>query len=238
MIRLGVNIDHVATIRQARGTAYPSILEAARLAAAGGADQITIHLREDRRHIQDEDVRVLKNEIQLPLNLEMAAVDEITAIALNVKPDSATLVPERREEQTTECGLDVVALFQMISPNIESLRKGGITVSLFIDPEEEQVRAAIELKVPLIELHTGPYSAAKNMLTRDRELGRLRRAARLAKKGGLKVAAGHGLHYENTKTLLEAVPEIEELNIGHAIVARAIFVGMEQAVKEMKGLLI
>lgn len=238
MIRLGVNIDHVATIRQARGTSYPNLLSAAKLAQAGGADQITIHLREDRRHIQDEDVRILKTEITLPLNLEMAAVDEITAVATRIQPNSATLVPERREERTTERGVDLVTEFQIVSPHVEMLKKAGIAVSLFIDPEEEQVSAATELRVSAVELHTGPYSIATNMITRDRELERIRRCARLAKKRGLRVAAGHGLNYENTKTLVKAVPEIEELNIGHAIVARAIFVGLDRAVKEMKELLI
>lgn len=238
MIRLGVNIDHVATIRQARATAYPNLLAAARLAQAGGADQITVHLREDRRHIQDEDVRILKTEIQLPLNLEMAAVDGITSIATRVLPYSATLVPERRLEQTTERGLDLAMEFQVVSPHVERLKKAGIVVSLFIDPEEEQVRAATELRVSAVEFHTGSYSIATNMVTRDHELERIRRSARLAKKMGLKVAAGHGLHYENIKTLVKAVPEIEELNIGHAIVARAIFVGLEKAVAEMKILLL
>lgn len=237
MIRLGVNIDHVATIRQARGTNYPSVLAAARQAQAGGADQITVHLREDRRHIQDSDLRVLKSEIDLPLNLEMAAVDEIAAVASQVLPASATLVPERRAEQTTERGLDLITEFQIISPYVEKLKNAGIVVSLFIDPEEEQVRAAFELKVSTVELHTGAYSNATNIVTRDHELERLRRTARLAKELKLKVAAGHGLHYENTKALIKSVPEIEELNIGHAIVARAIFVGLDNAVKEMKELL-
>jgi len=237
MIRLGVNIDHVATIRQARNTPYPDILAAAKLAQAGGADQITVHLREDRRHIQDEDVRLLRHEIRLPLNLEMAAVDDITEVAIRVRPKSATLVPERRLELTTERGLDLVEEFQPISPYIQKLKKNGIEVSLFIDPEEEQVRAAHELQVSTVEFHTGAFAAATNMLTRDQELGKLRRAARLAKERGLKVAAGHGLHYENTKTLIKTVPEIGELNIGHAIVARAILVGLENAVREMKELL-
>ncbi len=237
MIRLGVNIDHVATIRQARQTRYPDLLAAAQQAEASGADQITVHLREDRRHIQDEDVRILKNEIRLPLNLEMAATKDITAVAIKIQPYSATLVPEKRHEQTTERGLDLAMEFQVVSPHVEALKKAGIMVSLFIDPEEEQVRAATELRVSAVELHTGPYSLAMNMLTRDRELERIRRCARLAKKMGLKVAAGHGLHYENTKTLVKAVPEIEELNIGHAIIARAIFVGLGNAVREMKELL-
>jgi pyridoxine 5-phosphate synthase len=238
MIRLGVNIDHVATIRQARGTRYPDLLSAARLAQTGGADQITIHLREDRRHIQDEDVRILKNEGALPLNLEMAAVPEIAAIAATIGPYSVTFVPEKREEKTTERGVDLVTEFQLVSPHVEALKKAGIAVSLFIDPDEEQVNAATELRVSAVELHTGPYSIATNIVTRDQELERIRRSARLARKRGLKVAAGHGLNYENTKTLVKTVPEIEELNIGHAIVARAIFVGLDHAVKEMKDLLI
>ncbi len=238
MIRLGVNIDHVATIRQARGTAYPDILAAARLAQAGGADQITVHLREDRRHIQDGDLRILRSELSLPLNMEMAAVKDITEVALRTRPATATLVPERREEQTTERGLNLVSEYQIISPTVEKLKKGGIAVSLFIDPFEDQVRAASELKAHAVELHTGLYAGATNMLTRDKELEKIRRASRLAKGLGLKVAAGHGLHYENTGPLIKAVPEIEELNIGHAVVARAIFVGLDIAVKEMKELLI
>lgn len=237
MIRLGVNIDHVATIRQARGTAYPDVLAAGRLAQAGGADQITVHLREDRRHIQNEDLKVLRTELNLPINLEMAAVSEITEIALRTRPYSATLVPEKREERTTESGIDLVREFQLIGPCIEKLKKGGIVVSLFIDPAEEQVNAAHELKAQAVELHTGAYAAATNMLTRDKELEKLRRTARLARTKGLKVAAGHGLHYENTKPLVTAVPEIEELNIGHAIIARAVFVGLDNAVREMKELL-
>ena len=237
MIRLGVNIDHIATIRQARGTSYPNILAAGRLAQAGGADQITVHLREDRRHIQNDDVRVLRSELSLPMNLEMAAVNEITEIALRTRPYSATLVPEKREEQTTESGIDLVREFQIIEPYIEKLKKGHIIVSLFIDTDEEQVRAASALKAQAIELHTGPYASATNILTRDKELEKIRRAARLAKTMGLKVAAGHGLHYENTRPLVKAVPEIEELNIGHAIIARAVFVGLDNAVREMKELL-
>jgi len=237
MIRLGVNIDHVATLRQARKTSYPNVLDAARLVKLGGADQLTIHLREDRRHIQENDLVILKREIDLPLNLEMAAVDEITAIALTVLPTSVTLVPERRQEQTTERGLNLMSEHQIVSPCIEKLKKAGIIVSLFIDPEEEEIRAASELKVDAVELHTGPYALAHDLTSLEHETERIKRAAELAKKRKLKVAAGHGLHYENTKSLIQAVPDIEELNIGHAIVARAIFVGLEKAVSEMKSLL-
>lgn len=237
MTLLGVNIDHVATIRQARKTPYPDILEAAKLAQKGGADQITVHLREDRRHIQDEDLKVLRYNLSVPMNLEMAAVHEITTIALKIRPQTATLVPERRDEQTTERGLDLVTEFQIVRPHIEKLKENKIAVSLFIDPHEEQIKAAAELKVAAVELHTGPYSLVDNIISRDRELERLRRSARLAQKLKLKVAAGHGLHYENVATLLRAVPEIEELNIGHSIVARSVFVGLENAVCEMKALL-
>lgn len=237
MILLGVNIDHVATIRQARKTAYPDILEAAKLAEKGGADQITVHLREDRRHIQDADLKTLRYNLTVPMNLEMAAVDEITDIALKIRPQTATLVPERREEQTTERGLDLVTEFQIVRKHIEKLKENKVAVSLFIDSEEEQVKAASELRVAAVEIHTGPYSLVDNIISRDRELEHIRRAARLAQKLKLKVAAGHGLHYENIATLLRAVPEIEELNIGHSIVARAILVGLDNAVNEMKALL-
>ena len=237
MIRLGVNIDHVASLRQARKTPYPDILEAARLAKAGGADQITVHLREDRRHIQDKDLIVLKKNIDLPLNLEMAAVDEIVAIAIKISPASVTIVPEKRQEQTTESGLDLAREFQSVAPRVERLKKAQINVSLFIEPDEEQVRAAHELRVSAVEFHTGPYALRTSVTSIEHELERIRRTAILAKDRKLKVAAGHGLHYENTKIFVRAVPEIEELNIGHSIVARAIFVGLEKAVREMKDLL-
>lgn len=237
MVLLGVNIDHVATIRQARKTPYPDILEAAKLAQAGGADQVTVHLREDRRHIQDEDLKRIRHNISVPMNLEMACVDEICDIAIKLKPNTATLVPERRQEQTTERGLDLITEFEIIRPRMMKLKENGIGVSLFIDPEEEQVKAAAELKAFAVEFHTGAFALAGNIISVDRELERIRRSARLAKKVNLKAAAGHGLHYENTPVLLRAVPEIEELNIGHAIVARAVFVGLENAVREMKELL-
>jgi pyridoxine 5-phosphate synthase len=237
MILLGVNIDHVAAIRQARKTPYPDILEAAKLAQKGGADQITVHLREDRRHIQDEDLKLIRRGISVPLNLEMACVEEICNIAVKVRPKTATLVPERREEQTTERGLDLITEFEIVRPHIARLKENGIGVSLFIDPEEEQVKAASELKVHAVELHTGPFALAGNIISVERELERIKRSARLARKMNLKTAAGHGLHYENTPVLLRAVPEIEELNIGHAVVARAIFVGLENAVREMKEIL-
>ncbi len=237
MVLLGVNIDHVAAVRQARKTPYPDILQAARLACKGGADQITVHLREDRRHIQDEDLKVIRYNISVPLNLEMAPIDEICEIAVKLHPDTATLVPERREEQTTERGLDLITEFEIVKRYAERLANNGIVVSLFIDPEEEQVRAASELKVQAIEFHTGPFSLANNIVSIEQELERIKRSSCLAKRLKLKVVAGHGLHYENTPILLQAVPEIEELNIGHSIVARAIFVGLENAVKEMKELL-
>jgi pyridoxine 5-phosphate synthase len=238
MIKLGVNIDHIATIRQARGTPYPDILEAARLAKAGGADQITIHLREDRRHIQDADVYLLRREIDLPLNLEMAAVQEITDIARQVLPKTVTLVPEKRQEQTTESGLNISADYDKLKKHIRSLKEKDIQVSLFIDPLVEDIRASADLEVETIEFHTGAYALALDETKIGQEMERLKTAAVLAKKAGLRVVAGHGLHYQNTRRLIQEVPEIEEVNIGHAIVARAVFIGLERAVREMKYLLV
>ncbi len=237
MVQLGVNIDHIATIRQARGTAYPSILEAANLAIAGGADQITVHLREDRRHIQDADVYELRAGIAIPLNLEMAAVDEIVQIAVNLKPQICTLVPEKREEQTTESGLYLSQDFDLLQSQIKKLQTAGIQVSLFIDPNIEDVKAAQQLKVEVVEFHTGPYALAQTPESRKKEIYSLKQALSVAKDANLKVAAGHGLNYENTSELIQSIPEIEELNIGHAIVARAVFIGLEEAVREMRRLL-
>ncbi|MFH1873707.1 MAG: pyridoxine 5'-phosphate synthase [Pseudomonadota bacterium] len=238
MLRLGVNIDHVATIRQARGTSYPNILEAAKLACLGGADQITVHLREDRRHIQDADVYELKSALKkIPLNLEMAAVDEIVKIALNLKPQICTLVPEKRQEQTTESGLNLIKDFNLLQSALKTIQAAKIQVSLFIEPNLEDVRAAKELKAEIVEFHTGPYALAIDAALKKKELEKIKKAACLAKQARLKVAAGHGLHYENTTELIQTVPEIEELNIGHAIVARAVFIGLEGAVREMKELL-
>lgn len=234
---LGINIDHVATIRQARGTSYPSVLQAAHLAISGGADQITIHLREDRRHIQDKDVYDLKKAISAPLNLEMAAEDEIVDIALDAKPAIATLVPEKRQELTTEGGLDCISNKQKLLEVIKRLAGGGIVVSLFIDPEKKQIEMARELNAAAVELHTGTYCGMAGGAGQKTELEKLKDAARLAKGLGLKVSAGHGLNYDNAAGVVSHIPEIVEYNIGHAIVARAVFVGLKKAVEEMASIM-
>jgi len=228
-MKLHVNVDHVATLRQQRDTRYPDPVWAASLCELAGADGITVHLREDRRHIQERDVRVLRQTVRGVLNLEMAATDEMVAIARELAPDVVTLVPEKRQERTTEGGLDVKA--PSLARAISAL--GPIPVSLFIDPTEEAVRAARELGAPRIELHTGDYCEKWQPLHGyDEELARLQRAARLGGELGLHVAAGHGLDYANVAPVA-AIDEITELNIGHAIVARAVLVGMERAVREM-----
>jgi pyridoxine 5-phosphate synthase len=227
--RLGVNVDHVATVRQARRSAYPDPVEAAMLAERAGADQITVHLREDRRHIQDRDVDILRKTVVTSLNLEMAGNQEMVGFALKLHPDTVTFVPERREELTTEGGLDVVAHREQLSRFIRLLKDSDIRVSLFIDPDLEQVRAAHKLDVHAIELHTGRYAEAR---TKKEELARIRDAAKLGSKLGLMIAAGHGLHYKNLGDLV-AITEIEELNIGHSIVSRALMSGMEAAVRDM-----
>jgi pyridoxine 5-phosphate synthase len=235
-MKLHVNIDHVATLRQARGTAYPDPLWAASLVELAGGDGITVHLREDRRHIQDRDVRLLRQSVRGVLNLEMAATDEMVAIAREVKPDVVTLVPEKREERTTEGGLDVVGARAGIARAIETLVGAGIPVSLFIDPSEEAVQASRELGAPRIELHTGDYCEAWRPVADARlraERARLERSAARGAELGLHVAAGHGLDYVNVGAVA-AIIEIEELNIGHAIIARAVLVGMKHAVKEMR----
>ncbi|MCB9728587.1 MAG: pyridoxine 5'-phosphate synthase [Deltaproteobacteria bacterium] len=234
--RLGVNVDHVATIRQARGTRYPDPVTTAAMAELAGADQITVHLREDRRHIQDRDLRILKETVQTRLNLEMAATDEMVGIALALGPDSVTLVPEKREEQTTEGGLDVVAQESALRAVCDALMDADIVVSLFIDPETAQIDAASRLGVQVVEIHTGDYAEADDDETHEDELRRIERAAEHAAASGLVVAAGHGLDYVNVADIA-AIPEIEELNIGHSIVARAVLVGFERAVREMKDLL-
>ncbi len=233
MIRLGVNIDHVATVRQARRAAEPDPVAAAVLALLGGADGITVHLREDRRHIQERDVRVLREVVSNRLNLELAAVDSVLAIALQVRPDEATLVPEKRAELTTEGGLDVVAHETTVGPVVRRLQDAGIEVSLFIDPDEAQIEAAVHLGVPAIEIQTARYSEARTLEDRAREVEALRAAATFAGTRGLHVHLGHGLNYTNLAPVV-ALPGIEELNIGHSIVARAVLVGMERAVREMK----
>jgi pyridoxine 5-phosphate synthase len=234
--RLGVNVDHVATLRQSRRTPYPDPVAAAVLAEMGGADQITIHLREDRRHIQERDLQVLRKTVSTRLNLEMAATQEMVKIAYEVKPDVATLVPERREELTTEGGLDVVGAREIVRKVVKTLRDAEIEVSLFIDPDLDQVKAAHRAEAQVVEFHTGRYCDARLASDRRRELGRVVDACKAAAKLGLKVAAGHGLNYQNVLPVA-AIPEIEELNIGHSIVGRAVLVGFERAVREMKDLL-
>ncbi|HYI03067.1 pyridoxine 5'-phosphate synthase [Hyalangium sp.] len=230
--RLGVNVDHVATLRQARRTTYPDPVTAAALAELAGAQQITIHLREDRRHIQDRDLRILRDTCQTLLNLEMAATAEMVKIAYEYKPDVVTLVPERREELTTEGGLDVGGQREQVAKIIKNLKDGEITVSLFIDPDLDQVRAAHKVDADRIELHTGRYCEARNERERGRELSRIVDAAKSAAKLGMSVAAGHGLNYDNVQPIAR-IREIDELNIGHAIVGRAVLVGFERAVREM-----
>jgi pyridoxine 5-phosphate synthase len=230
--RMSVNVDHVATLRQARRTTYPDPVTAAALAELAGAQQITIHLREDRRHIQDRDLRILRETCQTLLNLEMAATAEMVKIAYEYKPDVVTLVPERREELTTEGGLDVGGQRDHVAKIIKNLKDGEITVSLFIDPDLDQVRAAHKVDADRIELHTGRYCEARNERERARELSRIVDAAKAAAKLGMSVAAGHGLNYDNVQPIAR-IREIDELNIGHAIVGRAVLVGFERAVREM-----
>jgi pyridoxine 5-phosphate synthase len=233
MIRLGVNIDHVATVRQARRAAEPDPVAAAVLALLGGADGITVHLREDRRHIQDRDVRLLRQVVANRLNLELSVADAIVAIACEVKPDEATLVPERREELTTEGGLDVVAHQQSVSKAMQQLTQSGIEVSLFIDPDSRQIELAHILGAKAVEIQTARYSEARTPADRQRELEALRVATEVARQLGLHVHLGHGLNYENVGQVAR-LAGVEELNIGHSIVARAVLVGMERAVREMK----
>jgi pyridoxine 5-phosphate synthase len=231
-IRLGVNIDHVATVRQARRGIEPGPVTAAVLALLGGADGITVHLREDRRHIQDRDVRALKPFVPR-LNLEMAVADEIVAIACEVQPHEATLVPEKREELTTEGGLDVVANEKPVAKAVERLLKAGITVSLFIDPDIQQIDVSKALGAQAVEIQTARYSEAKSPGEVARELDALKTAAAHARDRGLAVHAGHGLNYDNVQAVAR-IPGMQELNIGHSIVSRAVLVGMERAVREMK----
>ncbi len=235
MAKLGVNIDHVATLRQARGVAYPDPLEAAHAAEAGGADGITVHLREDRRHIQDADVVALRRSLRIGLNLEMAATDEMVAIALHVRPDDVCLVPERRAEITTEGGLDVVGQRAALVSVVRRLAEGGLRVSLFIDPDAAQIDASCDLGAAAVELHTGRYCEPLTTEGIAAELAQLRAAAVHALGRGLVVNAGHGLRYDNV-TPIAALPGIDTLNIGHSVVARAVFVGMEAAVAEMRAL--
>jgi pyridoxine 5-phosphate synthase len=231
-VLLGVNIDHVATVRQARGTTYPSVIDAARVAEEAGADSITVHLREDRRHIQDEDVQVLCRDTKTRINLEMAVTGEMLVIALRNRPADVCLVPEKREELTTEGGLDVAANKALIGAAVARLELAGISTSLFIDPDPLQLDAARDVGARIVELHTGTYADAGGQ-EQPGELRRLRSACEYGHRLGLHINAGHGLHYENVLAVAR-LPHMVELNIGHAIVARSIFVGLDSAVKEMR----
>ncbi|MBQ3032771.1 MAG: pyridoxine 5'-phosphate synthase [Deferribacterales bacterium] len=229
---LGVNIDHVATLRQARGGIEPEPVEAAIIAENSGADGITVHLREDRRHIQDADLYGIKKIIKIPLNLEMACSNDIVSIALDVKPHMCTLVPEKRQEITTEGGLDAVGLYDTVSATVKALKDGGIKVSLFIEPDEVQIDAAAKMGAEYIEIHTGRYSLEKGQAM-DMELNRIKNATAYALGKGLKVNAGHGLNYINTAPIA-SIPGISELNIGHSIISKSVFLGLDKAVAEMK----
>lgn len=236
MTRLGVNVDHVATIRQARGGTEPDPVTAAALAELAGACGITVHLREDRRHIQDRDVRLLRQTVQTSLNLEMAATDEMVGIALDILPDFVTLVPEKREELTTEGGLDVSLHRNLIKKQIGLLHQGGISVSLFIDPDLEQVKAAHRVGADFIEIHTGSYCEAQGEPMRRQELDKVENALRAGRKLNLGVNAGHGLNYQNVRAVA-SMNGFHEFNIGHSIISRAVLVGMERAVREMVDLI-
>lgn len=233
MPTLGVNIDHIATIRQARRTVEPDPVAASVLAELGGADGITVHLREDRRHIQDRDVRLLRQTVRTHLNLEMAATDEMVAIALDIKPDYVTLVPEKREEVTTEGGLDIAGQTERIAEIVDKLQSSSIPVSLFIDATCAQIEASVKVKAQFIELHTGQYAEADNEISRAQELAVLAKGCEQAIASGLRVNAGHGLTYWNVYPIA-CIPGMEELNIGHTIISRAALVGIERAVREMK----
>ena len=236
-IDLGINIDHIATLRNARGTTYPDPIAAALQAEEAGADAITLHLREDRRHIKDADVEAIRPLLRTRMNLESAVTAEMIDFACRIRPHDVCLVPERREEVTTEGGLDVVRYFAQVQAAVAQLTAQGIRVSLFIDPEADQIQAAIEAGTPVIELHTDQYADARDLQEQQRQFVRVQSASALAVGRGLKVNAGHGLHYTNAQAIA-AIPDITELNIGHAIVAHAVFVGWQAAVREMKALLV
>jgi pyridoxine 5-phosphate synthase len=236
-IDLGINIDHVATLRNARGTVYPDPLKAALLAEEAGADAITLHLREDRRHIKDADVELIRPQLHTRMNLESAVTQEMIDFACRIKPQDVCLVPERREEVTTEGGLDVVRYFAEVSAAVRQLQAEGIRVSLFIDPDAAQIQAASEAGAPVIELHTGRYADAHDVQLQQNELKRIEAAVTAGIRHGLKVNAGHGLHYTNVQAIA-AIPDIAELNIGHAIVAHAVFAGWQNAVREMKAIMV
>lgn len=235
MVQLGINIDHVATVRQARRTYEPDPVWAAALAELGGADGITIHLREDRRHIRDRDLRILRETVTVKLNLEMACEPEIIEIAREAKPDQATLVPERREEITTEGGLDIVGQYDRVALAVDRLREAGVSVSLFLDPDPRQIEQAARLAVDAVELHTGQYALASPGAEQDKELDNLITVSALVRQAGLTLHAGHGLTYRNVRPVA-AIEDMHELNIGHSIIARAIMVGLQEAVREMKRL--
>lgn len=236
-ILLGVNIDHVATVRQARGTRYPDPVQAAIDAEEAGADGITLHMREDLRHIQARDVRLIKSVLQTRMNLELAVTDAMLDFAEEIRPEHACLVPEKREELTTEGGLDVLANYQLVSNAVKRLTQMGSEVSLFIDPDPKQIEAAAEIGAPVIEIHTGCYADASNAAEQARELQRVKQAAEYAASLNLIVNAGHGLNYQNVKPIA-AIKELHELNIGHAIIARALFCGLKDAVKHMRQLML
>ena len=232
MAKLNVNIDHVATIRQARGGVEPDPVTAAALAELSGADGIVVHLREDRRHIQDRDLRILRETVKTKLNMEMAATEEMVKIAKAVLPDMVTLVPEKREELTTEGGLDVKGNYKTVSRTIRELKSSGIFTSLFIDPDPVQIKESKEAGTQMVEIHTGAFAEARDEESMEKELDKIESAVAAAVKIGLRVAAGHGLNYTNTKYVAQ-IEDIEELNIGHSIVSRAVLVGMEKAVSDM-----
>lgn len=236
MAKLGLNVDHIATVRQARGGVEPDPVTAAALGELAGAEGITIHLREDRRHIQDRDLEILRRTVKTKLNLEMAATQEMVRIALRIKPEQVTLVPEKRQELTTEGGLDVIINAKQITDTVKRLKDGGIVVSLFVDPNQEQVKAANKSGTDYIEIHTGAYAEAPTWADQKRELDTIDAAIKLARKVGMGVNAGHGLNYANIKALA-ALGGIEEYNIGHSIIARSMLVGLDRAVRDMVNLI-
>ncbi len=235
--RLSVNIDHIATIRQARKGTEPDPVAAAVLAELAGASGIIAHLREDRRHVQDRDLRILREVVQTKLNMEMAATDEMELIARQIKPDFSTLVPEKREELTTEGGLEVASRIEFMKSYISRLREAGIIVSLFVDPDEKQIAAAKKAGADWVEIHTGTYANVRGKEGQNREFSKITEAAHLAASLGLHVGAGHGLNYSNVTRIMD-IPEVEELNIGHSIISRAALVGIDRAVREMKQLIV
>ncbi|WP_018138089.1 MULTISPECIES: pyridoxine 5'-phosphate synthase [unclassified Thioalkalivibrio] len=235
-LKLGVNLDHIATIRQARHTPYPDLMQAVRLAEASGADSITLHLREDRRHIQDDDVFGIKPRLTVPMNLEMAATEGMQAIALKLLPEACCIVPEKREELTTEGGLDAAGQLERLRDFVAPLTAAGIEVSLFVEPDVRQMEAAVKIGAPVVELHTGAYANARDAAERERLLAGINQAATAGQAMGLVINAGHGLDYDNVRPIA-ANPVFHELNIGHSIVARALFTGLPEAVSHMRGLM-